>query len=638
MPPVAASPPVPPAGDRRVVRVVPDVRALRKDFDYLVPPEVAARVRVGTQVRVVLHGRRVGGWVVADHVAPPDGVALRPLAAVRGWGPPPAVLELCAWAAWRWAGPRTGFLRTASSPVAVRALPAPRSGGRGRGPGGPGAGPEGGPAAGAAVPAEVVGAALAGGTAVVRLAPAADPLPLVAGAAARLGRGGAGSGVLVLAPAHAQAAAVAARLRGAGLPVALLPGDWAAARAGGCVAVGTRAGAFAPLPRLDAAVVLDAHDEAYHEERAPTWAAWAVVEERCRRDGAPCVLVSPCPTLELLGGRHPLTTSRAAERRGWPALEVVDRRHDDPRTGLFSERLVALVRSAAPGRRVVCVVNRTGRVRLLACAACGDLARCETCGGALELGGGDGPPVLHCRRCGAERPVVCARCGATRTRALRLGVSRVAEELAALAGTPVAQVWGPAAPATGEDPDRAPVVVGTEAALHRVGAAHAVAFLDFDAELLAPRFRAGEQALALLARAARLVAGGPPRDATPGTGGGAAGWRAPGRVLVQTRQPQHPALEAAVSADPGVLAGAEAEVRRALGLPPFGAVATVSGAGAPAYGPDLAAAAPPGVEVRGPSDGVWWVRAPDHASLCDLLAGVARPEERLRVEVDPVRA
>jgi len=86
----------------------------------------------------------------------------------------------------------------------------------------------------------------------------------------------------VLAPGHKGAAEVARRLRASGIATALLPGDWARARAGGCVVVGARAAAFAPLPRLAAAVVLDAHDEAYHEERAPTWAAWAVVAERAR--------------------------------------------------------------------------------------------------------------------------------------------------------------------------------------------------------------------------------------------------------------------------------------------------------------------------------------------------------------------
>jgi len=227
--------------------------------------------------------------------------------------------------------------------------------------------------------------------------------------------------------------------------------------------------------------------------------------------------------------------------------------------------------------------------------------------------------------------VVCAQCGATRMKSLRLGVSRVRDELEALAGVPVAEVWGPA-PAGSADTgeiNRAAIVVGTEAALHRVPDADTVAFLEFDSELLAPRYRAAEQALALLARAARLVTG---------TLVAPTGDRAPGRVVVQTRQPRHPALMAAVSADPGVLAVAESEVRRALSLPPFSALAVVSGSAAEAYGTALREAAPHGVEVSGPADGTWSVRAPDHDTLCDLLASVPRPAGRLRVEVDPVRA
>jgi primosomal protein N' (replication factor Y) len=220
-------------------------------------------------------------------------------------------------------------------------------------------------------------------------------------------------------------------------------------------------------------------------------------------------------------------------------------------------------------------------------------------------------------------------------KALRLGVTRVREELEVLAGVEVAEVWGPAADDGEADRvRRARVVVGTEAALHRVPDASAVAFLEFDSELLAPRFRAAEQALALLARAARLVAG----SGGGGGGGGGAGDRAPGRVVVQTRQPRDPVLVAAVSADPGVLATAEAEVRRALTLPPFSALAMVSGAAAEAYGGALRDRAPGEVEVRGPVDGAWSVRAPDHAVLCDLLAMVPRPPGRLRVEVDPVRS
>jgi primosomal protein N' (replication factor Y) (superfamily II helicase) len=644
----------------RVVRVLPDVSALRKTFDYTVPGALAGQVRVGTQVRIALGPRRVGGWVVEDDVEPAPGVALRPIAAVRGWGPPPAVLDIATWAAWRWAGPVPALLGTASPPRAVRALPvvAPSSGERSRLDTAPADTAPADTAPADTAPADT--ANLGEGISVVRLGPGTDPWPWLAAAAVRLEHAEADAGVLVLAPGLRAARNMARRLRASGTAVALLPDDWATARAGGCVVVGARAAAFAPLPRLAAAVVLDAHDEAYHEERAPTWAAWAVVAERARRDGAPCALVSPCPTLEIMALGPLVVPARSAERRGWPIVEVIDRRGDDPRTGLFSERLVRLVRDVTgeAGGRVVCVVNRTGRVRLLSCAECGELARCETCGAELELVGEarrpkrgadraraaapdassdaapDAPaaaPRLRCRRCGEERPVVCARCGATRMKALRLGVTRVGEELEALTGVAVAEVWGPGTADEEHDEQvaRARVVVGTEAALHRVRGVDAVAFLEFDSELLAPRFRAAEQALGLLARAARLVSRRP--------GAGAAD-RAPGRVVVQTRQPRHPALVAAVSADPGVLAAAESEVRMALDLPPFSALAVVSGPAADAYGAALRQGAGAEVEVRGPVDGTWSVRARDHAALADLLAAVPRPPGRLRVEVDPVRS
>ncbi len=151
-------------------------------------------------------------------------------------------------------------------------------------------------------------------------------------------------------------------------------------------------------------MVLDAHDEAYREERSPTWSAVDVVVERGRRDGAPVALVTPCPPVALTEGRPVVTTARSVERRGWPVVEVVDRTGDDPRTGLFSERLARLLHSVLdrPEGRVVCILNRTGRARLLACAHCGALARCTRCGGAMAQDeSGDG---LRCRRCDEHRP------------------------------------------------------------------------------------------------------------------------------------------------------------------------------------------------------------------------------------------
>ncbi|HEX7276765.1 MAG TPA: hypothetical protein VF244_05265, partial [Acidimicrobiales bacterium] len=443
----------------------------------------------------------------------------------------------------------------------------------------------------------------------VRTPPAADLLPFALEAAVR-------EDALVLAPSLSAAGLLAARLRRQGVRVAEVPRDWAQAAAGGCVAVGARAGAWAPRPRLGAVLVLDEGDEVYQEERAPTWNARDVAIERARRAGVPCVLTSAHPSLEALAvpGAELLAPSRADERAGWPVVEVVDRRHEPPGSGLYSSRLVTLVREAGPDRRVVCVLNRKGRASLLACVACGELARCEVCTGPVADAGSG---VLGCRRCGATRPAVCTACGATRMKALRVGVTRAREELELLAGRPVAEVTGDDdGGGPGRVPD-APVLVGTEAVLHRVAGAHAVAFLDFDQELLAPRHTAGEQALALLARAARLVGG---RDG--------------GRLLVQTRLPGHEVLDAAVHADPSRFALVESARRAALRMPPETALAVASGAAAAAF---VEGVVGPDVEVLGPSDGKWLVRAPDHPALADALAAAARPPGRLRVEVDPRR-
>jgi primosomal protein N' (replication factor Y) len=570
------------------VRVVTDVAGVDKQFDYTLPEDWAPAVRVGSMVRVDLAGRRVGGWVTQVGVEPTADLALRPVAKLRGWGPEPPLVELGQWAAWRWASRLAFLLATASPARAVTALP----GAALRPPAAP-------PVSGflSDLPVER--------PVTIRLPPAADATPLVAELAQR-------GPIVVVVPAVSRAAVLAGRLRRAGAAVAVVPEDWAQARAGAAVVVGARAAAWAPCPRLAGIVVVDGHDEALGQEQAPTWHAATVAAERARRARVPCVVVSSCPTLELLAAGPPRTVERSAERRGWAPIEVVDRRQDDPRTGLYSPGLVSLVRSEA---RVVCVLNRVGRARLSVCASCGQVARCERCGAALrQRPGGDTAWPLECPQCGLTRPLVCDRCGSTRHRLLRVGVTRAREELETLAGRPAVEVT-----AASTDPATGDLVVGTEAALRRFSRSDgfsAVAFVDFDQELLAPRVRAAEEALAFLALASRLVGG------------------RRGRVLVQTRIPHHPAIRAGVLADPDVLSSAELALRGALRLPPVISVALVSGPGASTYVDGLRGA---GLEVLGPDGDRWLVKAASPEALADGLAAVPRPAGRLRVAVDPAR-
>lgn len=566
-----------------VVRVLPEARGIEKTFDYLVPEQLRDQVRVGDRVRIDLHGRRVGAWIVAVDVEPPAGVTLKPLARWSSSGPPADVVALAEWGAWRWAGTPQHLLTTASPPTVVAPLPR-------------------------LAPAPPTGAPSAGRTHDVRVHRIAPAGPLLDTVVAQH----VGGQTLVVAPSIALARRLAVAFERAGRRVARYPRQWSLAAAGRCdVVVGARAAAWAPVPRLATVVVVDEHDEGHQEERTPSWHGREVAIERARRAGVPCVLTSPCPSLEALAAGTLVAPSRDDERAGWPVVDIVDRGEEDPRTrsSLVSDALARVLRSE---RRIVCVLNTKGVARLLACAACRDVARCERCDAAVaQL-----DDRLVCARCGTARPVVCTSCGASRMKMLRPGVSRLRAELEAATGGDVAELT--AATAEQAPPD-ARVVVGTEAALHQVRDADLVAFLDIDAELLAPRYRAHEEAMALLARAARLV-------------GGRAGG---GRVLAQTQLPHHAVLQAALLGDPARLVAPERARRAELGFPPAVALAAVSGAGAEAFVASLPR--PLGLEVLGPADGRWLVRAPDHDVLCDALDAGVRPTERLRVEVDPLR-
>lgn len=578
---------------------------LDREFDYLVP-EQWGDLPLGSRVRIRLGPRRVGGWVVATDVTSPPEIELKPLAKRSGLGPAPELLELSSWAARRWAGRRAALLKTASPPRIVDRIsprpPPPQPSQADQLPSG----------SARQVPSPAVAqvpgrSAFDGEGSTLRLPPAADRWPVILEAAHR-------GDALILLPSLNEVERLTRRLNAEGVTASVAPRQWDRAAAGGVV-VGARAGAWAPVRDLAAVVVVDEHDEGYQEQRNPTWHARDVAVERATRAGVPAVLVSPTPSLEALELRPLLVPPRALERDGWPIVQVIDRRTEEPgrRGGLFTEELA---RQIAAGGRIVCVLNRTGRARLLACDGCGELARCDECASAVRQ---DVADRFVCGRCAAERPQVCPGCGATRHRNLRLGVGRAREELEALAGEPVVSVTASSPLSDDELGDDARIFIGTEAVLHQVRRARVVAFLDFDQELLAPRYRAAEQAFAMVGRAARLVG---PRSGE-------------GRLILQTRQPDHEVVTAATGADPGRVTDAERARRQLLRFPPVSAMAVISGAGAADFVNTLDP--PDEVDLMGPLDDKWLMKAPDHSILADTLAGGTRPKERLRIEVDPLR-
>jgi primosomal protein N' (replication factor Y) len=416
--------------------------------------------------------------------------------------------------------------------------------------------------------------------------------------------------VLVVSPTLARAREQVGRLRRQGLTVASLPDEWAGAAGGMDVVVGARTAVWASVPELGGVVVIDEHDEALQEERVPTWHAREVAIERARASGAPCVLVSPLPSAAAFAAAR---NASWEEGFAWPQIEIVDRSTDERWSkSLISSRLVEVVRD--PSLRVVVVHNVKGRSQLMACSSCRRLVTCDVCAGPMAADDAGG---LVCRRCQQARPSLCISCGSSTLANLRPGVGRLRDDLLKASGRLPSEV-SVVTSASDQVDQRASLFIGTEAAIHRVHQPDVIVFADIDHELRAPRYRSSEITGALIISAARKVGFG--------------------RLVIQTHSPDHPLLHALSSGNVRSYVESEASVREVLGLPPFGALARVTGAGAEVVSDALRGHLL--VEVTMASDAKsskeCLVRARSVDDLLGALQSVLMPKGT-RVSVDPPR-
>ncbi len=342
------------------------------------------------------------------------------------------------------------------------------------------------------------------------------------------------------------------------------------------IVVGARSAVFAPVARLGLVCVDEEHDASYKQESDPRYDARTVAAKRAALEGAVAVYGSATPRPESwerlerlsLGGRlaGPL-----------PPVRVVDLRREAGYP-LSAPLLAELGAVADRGGKAILLLNRRGVAPALHCRACGLTLRCPACDVALTLHA-DG--LLHCHHCGRRvpAPALCPSCGAAEVARLGAGTERLEAELAArvpelerfrldadAAGHPgtLARILGRFAAC-----ERG-VLLGTQmvAKGHHFEGVALAAVVDADTAMALPDLRAEERTFQLVTQLA-----------------GRSGRDAPGRVLVQTYQPDsRPIALAARHAVEEFLAG-ELDRRRELGYPPFRHLVRVAVAGPEASQP-----------------------------------------------------
>ena len=352
--------------------------------------------------------------------------------------------------------------------------------------------------------------------------------------------------------------------------------QWLAAHRGEArIVLGTRMAVMASVPNLKLIVVDEEHDTSYKQQEGLRYSARDLAVWRANQLGIPVVLGSATPSMESWyraeqgAYRKLVLRDRAQADAALPTVRLIDLNHERQRQrtlyeGLSVPLLDAIQQRLDRGQQSLLFLNRRGYAPVLACDSCGWLSGCPRCSAYLVLHRPE--RRLRCHHCGLEAPVPhhCPDCGNVDIAPLGRGTQRIEEALAArFPQARIARIDADSTRRKGSaqamldevHAGEVDILVGTQmvAKGHDFQRVTLVGIVHPDAAMFSHDFRAAEHLFASLMQVSC-------RAGRAGLGG---------EVLIQTRYPDAPALQALVRHDYDGFAASQLRERRQAGLPPY---------------------------------------------------------------------
>ena len=320
-------------------------------------------------------------------------------------------------------------------------------------------------------------------------------------------------------------------------------------------------------------VVDEEHDAAYKSDRTPRLQARDTAIRLARLAGAAIVLGSATPAVESVGraraGDYDRVVLPARPVGKPPAVEIVDLRAElaAGQRGLLSRSLTGAIAAlqASSGEQAILVLNRRGTASVVLCRDCGHVQSCPDCERPLVYH--QAGTTLRCHHCGRATPLAsrCPNCASPRIRYLGGGTERVEREVReTFPGLRVGRLDRDVVEHRGAAErvvdafaeGRLDVLVGTSLVTKGldIPSVTLVGIVSSDVALNLPDERAAERTYQLLVQAIGRAGRGD----------------LPGRAIIQTYQPDHPAIQAAATGDRTAFYDAELAMRERFGSPPFG--------------------------------------------------------------------
>jgi len=316
------------------------------------------------------------------------------------------------------------------------------------------------------------------------------------------------------------------------------------------IAVGARSALFAPFQNLGLIIVDEEHEATYKQNETPRYHARDVAVVRGKMENAAVVLGSATPAFETLynvkkGRYKEVKLQKRFDSQPMPDVKIIDLKHESGEVGagysMFSKTLVSDVyKCLDQGEQVILFLNRRGFATTMQCLECGYVAECEHCSKTYTFHRNYNQLICHYCNDIHIAPTKCPKCGDKEIRFSGLGTEKV-EDLAKKI-FPAAQIARMDSDTMSSEKDyravlqkfrtgKIDILIGTQMiakGLHFPNVT-LVGVMLADLGLHVPDFRAGERTLQLLTQVAGRAGRG----------------EIPGRVLIQTLSPFHPALQSA---------------------------------------------------------------------------------------------
>ena len=351
---------------------------------------------------------------------------------------------------------------------------------------------------------------------------------------------------------------------------------WASAKRGSAqIVLGTRSAVFTPLARPGLIIVDEEHDQSYKQQEGFRYSARDLAVSRAHKEGISVILGSATPSIESLNncatGRysHLILTERAGTAKQ-PSWSIVDLKSEQSEAGIASSTLSAISQTVKNGHQVLVFLNRRGFAPAIICHHCGWSAECHNCDSRLTVHRARNR--LICHHCDYQQrvPHLCPGCQGQELISLGEGTERSEEYLEkCFPETKVVRVDRDSTRKKGAMQEvfeigssgEPCILIGTQmlAKGHHFANVTLVAVLDADSGLFSPDFRSHERLGQLLTQ----VAGRSGRGDLPG------------RVIIQTHQPQHPLLEILIGHGYSIFAQQIMAERQITQLPPFRHMAVI---------------------------------------------------------------